>query len=886
MRFLKIKSLLLISLLLIGQLRAQNPLNVAGTANTIATQSGDWSAPVSWGGSLPVENARILIPAGINIRLDQEILTEFKSIRIEGSLSFASDANTELRTEYLVSNPSGRLEIGTAANPVLSTAIAKLVFVDKGGTTVAEDPERFAPGAVLMGPVRMYGKEKRSWASLQIHPTAGSTSLVLEQDPVGWEPGDKIVVAATTLGDPASDDLVSISAINGRDISLNAPLTYNHQAPAQASDLKVHVANLSRNIKISSENTRVSAKRRGHLMFMHSLDVDMRFVELDHLGRTDKSIALDDYIWDDLQEDPTYVPPRGAYTNPRGRYSVHFHRGGFDPSLTPAHVEGVTVNSDPGWAFVNHSARVDFVRNVSYDVLGGAFMTEAGDETGSFIENIALRSLNPIDPLADPRAEEALVDIREEFQDYSWQGDAFWFHSNGITVKDNIAAGASGHAYIFWPEGLIENGLGMRRGDRNLHITDPAQRALLNGVDQNFVLECWLIPAKPFVNNTAYTVSKGLVGYYVQTRFLDETEEKNNVPTEAYRNSLQAVFDSSTIWNIRNKGIEFVFSSDISIQNSRIVGYGSPAEAYGIETDHWHNMDDWFFVNNKLEGFDNNNVAFSTPLNAEVSIDGGTFDNAATDILIYETNWPRGDADDEDEEIGLLNRTMIISNVNFLNPNRNIVLDARFSLNQKVQDGIDFPEDGKDIYYFLMNDQISLNYGPFQNATLYFDEQDANFTPINNSNFRLEVPPGDPPSDVIIPAQFRNKTNAQLQALTSNPSTSFGGELLPASAISFPGIIGGKVDSTNTTTSINDLLSEIEGLELYPVPAQEELQVKFAEVGVYEVEILTLRGAILQSDLLRDNGKLNLQNLASGFYLIRVRDLQANRTSIRKFIKQ
>jgi len=184
---------------------------------------------------------------------------------------------------------------------------------------------------------------------------------------------------------------------------------------------------------------------------------------------TDKSQKLNDYSWDDLQESPSYTPPRGAFTNPRGRYSIHFHRGGINPVLPPAHVEGVTVNNDPGWAFVNHSSRVNFIRNVSYDIVGSAFCTESGDETGSFIENIALRTVNPATPFANLREEQALIDVREEVQDFAWQGDAFWFHSTGITVDGNIAAGVSGHAFIFWPEGLIENGLGMRRGTPTIH---------------------------------------------------------------------------------------------------------------------------------------------------------------------------------------------------------------------------------------------------------------------------------------------------------------------------------------------------------------------------------------------------------------------------------
>lgn len=772
-------------------LSAQNAIQVAGTATKTATQSGNWTTTATWGGSLPTTGARIAIPAGITVTVDTEITTEFKSLKIEGKLKFAPNVNTELRVEYLVSTMMGALEIGTTSTPIANGVTAKLVFADLGGTSTTEDPERFAPGAVLMGPVAMRGQQKTSWTTLATQPNAGTSVLQLSSSPTGWQKGDKLVVAATDLGDPTSDDVVEINSINGTTVNLTSALIKSHKAPAQASDLAVHVANLSRNIKISSANTSVSAKLRGHIMFMHNLEVDIRFVELTNTGRTDKSQKLNDYTWDDLQESPSYTPPRGAFTNPRGRYSIHFHRGGINPVLTPAHVEGVTVNNDPGWAFVNHSSRVNFIRNVSYDIVGSAFCTESGDETGSFIENIALRTVNPSDPFANLREEEALIDVREEVQDFAWQGDAFWFHSTGLSVEGNVAAGVSGHAFIFWPEGLIENGLGMRRGTPTIHVPDPTQAALLNGVPNNFVFECWFIPQQSFKNNTAYTTTKGLTIFYLHTRFLDEVEEKYNIPPEAYRRSLNAVFDGIIIWNIKYKGIDMFFSSDITIQNSRIVGYGSASSVVGMDLDHFHNLDDWFFINNKVEGFNNNNIGLSPPTNAKVTIDGGNYNNSATDIGIRETNFHL-EIDDVPSN-STPNRTMTISNMNFSNPNRNIVLQPELILNQPAEDGFDFAEDIKDELYFGLDDHITLNYGPFQNATLYFDQQAADFIPITNANYKpIELP--DEPTGVSIPVAYRNKTNAQLQTIF-NPPSSFGGDLMPATAVAHPSIVGGKVSA-------------------------------------------------------------------------------------------
>ncbi len=770
------------------------PLEVAGTATATAINSGDWSSDTTWDGSVPTSGARVLIPTGIAVTVDRQIDANYKSIRIEGSLNFSTSQDTELRSEYIVSSVGGRLEIGSVSNPVPQSITARLIFVDLGGTTTSEDLERFAPGAVLMGPTTMHGASKTAFTTLAVQPAAGEQTLSLDGSSSGWQSGDQLIVAGTTPGDFTSDEVVSIASIEGNSVALTSSLSKAHQAPSEASDLAVHIANLTRNIKISSENTSVSAKTRGHLMFMHNLDVDLRYVEITNLGRTDKSIPLDDYLWDDLQEEASYQPPRGDFTNPRGRYSVHFHRGGFDPGLQAAHVEGVTVNNDPGWGYVNHSSRVDFIRNVSYEVTGGAFNTEAGDETGSFIENIAIRTVNSSDPFSDPRAEPALIDLREEFQDFAWQGDAFWLHSAGVTVHGNVASGVTGSAFVYWPEGLIENGLGMRRGTVDSHITSAAQRAALSGVADDFVLECWLIPSKPFTDNTAYNMSKGVTVFYMHTRFLDTTDFKNNVVPEAFRDTLNFAIEGTTLWNIRNKGMEMLYSSHVSISDSRIVGYNSPGTAVGMDLDHWHNFDSWQLSNNDIEGFDNGNIGLVTPKNADVTISGGTFNNSSTDIQIKETNMQnpkRG----EDVSFDQPNRSMTISDVSFLNANRNLVLTPDLTYRQDLEDGFDEADDEKFELFFLMPDSITLNYGPFQQARLYFDQQSASFVPLTQSaisTFAGEEDDEEGSQESL--SRYIGKSNAELQSLT-NPSTSFGGAILPTTAVTHPTVIGGWVSA-------------------------------------------------------------------------------------------
>ncbi|MDN5202813.1 G8 domain-containing protein [Fulvivirgaceae bacterium BMA10] len=876
-----------------------NPMKPLGTNYTpdftAISGTGNWSDAGTWGGATPTDNSRVEIPSGATVIVDGEIPEAIKSIVLKGTLKFANSINTKLRVEYLHSMASGTLEIGTPTAPIADGVTAEITFPDLGGSTT--DFWGYVPGMVLMGPVTMHGQAKTTWTTLGTNAVKGTNTLTLGTEPTGWKVGDKLVVAATTPQNMTSDDVATIESISGTSVTLTSPLTYDHQPPTQAPDLKVHVANYTRNIKISSENTSVSAKRRGHIMYMHNLNVVMKFVECENLGRTDKRVRVNDFTgWGlDLYEGqtraPNFSPPLGSNTNPRGRYSVHFHRGGVNPALTPAHVEGVTVFDDPGWGFVNHSSRVDFVKNATYGVVGGAFNTEAGDETGSFVENIALRTVNPDDPFQDVRLPEATVDDREGGMDFAFQGDAFWFHSWGVTIEGNVAAGTSGHSYVFWPEGLFELGLGRREGTPAYHISDPAMRALVEGTTSKesglpWTFDCWMIPAKPFKNNTAYTANKGISSYYSHTRFLaidDEEVGVNNKVPQAYRDMLDINIDRSIIWNIRITGMEFFYNSHVTVTNSEVYGYGSPSTSRGIDADHFHNLDNWLFNNITIKGFNNSNVALSVPMNANsVIVENSTFDNTHTDIKIRESNFRYGlEPDEQDRVIGQIQRNLMLKNLTFTNPDRNIVMAANFDMNHELQDGVTFTGDAKNLYYFLIKENITLDYGPFDNMKLYFDEQAPDFIPINDTNyFRLDDDEGTPDPEWQVPGAFRNKTNLELRALGQTNGASFGGEILPSTAVDHPTIVGGKVGADMilhiNTHEASPLFS------IYPNPTIESFKIN-TSLRAYTVRILSLTGQSMDIDLTDD--RIITHHLPAGIYLVQIIDEESNQIFTTKLVK-
>ena len=98
----------------------------------------------------------------------------------EVNLEFATNVNTELRTEYLVSGMMGTLEIGTSMNKIAQGVKASLVFAERGGTTSTFDPSRFAPGAVIMGPTSMHGQDKNKLANPGYSPISGCNGIYIE----------------------------------------------------------------------------------------------------------------------------------------------------------------------------------------------------------------------------------------------------------------------------------------------------------------------------------------------------------------------------------------------------------------------------------------------------------------------------------------------------------------------------------------------------------------------------------------------------------------------------------------------------------------------------------------------------------------------------------
>jgi hypothetical protein len=500
-------------------------------ATHVAVRSGLWFQPETWkDGAVPGTAATVLIPRETTVVLDRVNKVILKAVRIDGTLQFAPDQNTGLSVDTIVVAPTGHLVIGTRLAPIAVDKRAEIVFADGGPIDAKWDPNLLSRGLISHGAASLYGAETTPFAALASAPRRGQTRLKLAQVPTNWRAGDHLVLTGTGLLPPAlhpgegkaseldsaggaEDEELILQRISGTEVTVR-PLTYDHVPPP---GLSVYLANLSRNVIVRSENRR-DLGRHGHVMFMHSPRVELHNAGFYDLGRTDKRTPIDDPR---LDRDGSLIADTGH--NPRGRYAVHFHRTGVDGRSTPIPVLGNAVVNSPGWGFVNHSSHIDFADNVAYNVVGTAFVTEAGDEIGSFRRNLAIRAIGSGEFASD----------RASIQDFGHEGDGFWFQGGGVVVEDNIAVSNRMAGFFYFLDGLTQDGLGKTRY-RSANLPNPAWARGRETVPVGAV------PIRCFRGNVAFACGTGYI-----VRFHSTGASKGNEAADGKVGTIKGGYDKS-----------------------------------------------------------------------------------------------------------------------------------------------------------------------------------------------------------------------------------------------------------------------------------------------------------------------------------------------------
>ena len=416
---------------------------------TVASAAtGAWSDPGTWStGKVPGANDKIKIVLGHTVTLDLASDQALDCIEVDGLLRFDTRKDTRIKVGNLTVMDSGRLEVGTEANPVSPNVTAEIVIADRPIDRTI-DPGQIGTGIEGLGRITMHGSVKTpTFARLAEEPRAGAATLVIDQPAAGWKPGDRLVIPDTRQlrgsergsNYRPEDEKVSIVSTSANQITLAAPLRYDHKGARNADgklEFLPHVGNVSRNVVVRSENPQGT---RGHMIFMSRADVDLRYVEVRDMGRTRMGVL-----------DNSEVDAAGRLirfgTNQIGRYAIHFHHD-FGPSATPANgyhftLIGNAVDGAPKWGITVHNTHYGLVRdNVVYNTHGAGIVTEDGTESFNvFDHNFALRSEGSGD--FAPRS-----GYGGAAPDPGGEGAGFWFRGPNNYIRNNVAANADAFGF-------------------------------------------------------------------------------------------------------------------------------------------------------------------------------------------------------------------------------------------------------------------------------------------------------------------------------------------------------------------------------------------------------------------------------------------------------
>ena len=661
-----------------------------------AAASGDWSDPATWsGGALPAAEANVLIPSGVTVTVDGSVTDVLRTIRVDGALQFVADASTSLTVDTVVVSPSGSFTIGTAAEPVLPGVTARVVFADRGPIDTTWDPNLLSRGLISHGTTTVYGAAKTPFAALAGSAARGSSLFTLAHAPAGWQVGDEVVLAGTSTS-ANQDERVTVTAIDGPVVTVNRVLSYNHASPRPA-EMPVYVANVTRNVVFESQSRdRAQSNRRGHVMLMHSPHADVNYAGFSFLGRTDKDVRIND---PQLDAAGALVP--GTGTNPRARYALHLHRTGLDPvAHGPATVRGSVANDGVGWGFVNHSSYVTFEDNVAYNIFGAGFVSEAGDEIGSFRRNFALRSTGSGDG----------IESRNDIQDFGHEGNGFWFQGGGVEVEDNVAAGQRRGAFVYFTRGLQQAGLGTTRFP-SPNLADPS---IANGAA---TMDVGNVPIRLFRNNYAFSSGDGFESWF---HLLNASH------------SARSLVEGFRTWGFRSGRAAFIpYTRHMDVRHLTAVGNMANPSGTGIARNDVTRSAR--FEYNELTGFD---VGISAPKRGTNFIRGGYLNN----VKNVDVAGPME-----------ANRTVDVTGVRFGRLSA-AALRGRRQYDVHVRTRLEpYEQDLTDVFG---NDTIRLN-----SRQIYSEEQAPGFVPFPEyTDPAAEVPAYGP----NVPAEFIGKTNAQL----------------------------------------------------------------------------------------------------------------------------
>jgi hypothetical protein len=492
-----------------------------GSTPTItAIASGTWSEPATWSAGRLPDATDVVAITGQTVLYDMAASGIAQTVAISGTgtLVFATDRSTRLDVTTLFVGPGGTLDIGTDASPLPPQHTAEIVIRDIPIDTIL-DPAQYGTGLlVLDGTLRLYGAPRTPFMRLAAEPAAGATTLTLAGTVTGWTAGDTLVLPdsrqmATANAQTASQQTEwgTVAQVNGTILTLQTKLNYGHPGAKNslsgALEFLPHVAHLSRNIVIRSENP---TGTRGHVWLSRKSTIDLQHVRFAHLSRT-TTAALHSTTFDAQGK----VVALGK--NQIGRYAIHLHHlvgpsqpiGGYQYRLIGNVIDGGLTPHPYKWSIVLHDSHYGLIQgNVMVQCGGACLMTEDGSETGNVIEgNIAIRATGVGDRMG----------MGIEPSGYWWRGGQNIVRRNVATGMTSGGRGAQNCGYSIFQH---------KAGTVRL----PAYQGADTSVAGQYITQSlYALPLREFVDNEAYHVTCGITVWWLGINYLTPAAQDDSV---------------------------------------------------------------------------------------------------------------------------------------------------------------------------------------------------------------------------------------------------------------------------------------------------------------------------------------------------------------------
>lgn len=345
-----------------------------GSTSTTPVPSGlsAWNDPATWGGSVPVAGADVVIPAGKKVLLNVDA-PQLNTLTVNGELHFA-DRPTTLRSKAII--VYGAMYVGTETAPLNSN----VTIVLEGETApVVRTIATIDVGSNVMvaangGKIEMHGKDSGIMKTkLAQTANAGATSITL-MDAVSWQPGDKIVLSSTVTDWKKFDEAtVASRSADGKTITLTGPLTYQHSSTVtsftsgsetRSVEERGDVGLLTKNIKVTGASNASTTKFSSHTIVLANSIMKVNNVEFAYMGQE----------------------------NVLGKYPIHYHLVG---DASGSYAKNTSIHHSFNRFFTVHRTNnLNIDGGVWHDSIGHGFMFEDGVEVNNRLNNILAMTIH------------------------------------------------------------------------------------------------------------------------------------------------------------------------------------------------------------------------------------------------------------------------------------------------------------------------------------------------------------------------------------------------------------------------------------------------------------------------------------------------------------